>query len=612
MPLVVGTAGHIDHGKTSLVRALTGIDLDDTPEERARGITIELGFAHLDLADGRRIGLVDVPGHEKLVRTMVAGATGLDAVMLVVSAVDGVMPQTREHLQILGHLGVTEGFVVLTMADLVDDEMLALAVDDVVDAVSGTFLAGRPVLPVANPTGVGIDAVRDALTGLRPRPRARDGAFRLPVDRAFVRPGFGTVVTGTATSGRLNADAPVRIEPGGQATRVRGMVVHGRPATVAEAGQRVALNLGSVEVADVPRGTVIVAGPVAVTQMLDVWLDAASRVADGAPVRFLTGTAEQVGRVALVAEGRLDGGIPAQVRLDAPVAVWPGDAFVLRRVSPVETLGGGVIVDPWAPRLRMRDRDRHLVSLVALRGGDRAAWLRRAGPEGLSRAEAVERGCSQTGIALGDRVLAAEEVAAHQQALHDALTDFHAAHPLERGAGRREVRVHRLAALTDRAWEALVDHAIARGSVASDGATLRRADFTLRLDAAEVARRDALQRFFTDAGPGGADAADLARAFPGTELAAYVRMLEDAGLVEAVPGIGWADRSALDRVRSDVSAWFSQHAELRPVDFKVLTGLARKGAIPLLEWLDRQRITRRQGDVRVAGSGIRSDGGAPP
>ncbi|MCA9569222.1 MAG: selenocysteine-specific translation elongation factor, partial [Myxococcales bacterium] len=298
--LVVGTAGHIDHGKTSLVKMLTGRDLDTLPEEQERGITIALGFAPLDLPDGRRAALVDVPGHERLVRTMVAGATGLDAVMLVVSAVDGVMPQTREHLAILQLLGVRRGIVVVSMADLVDEELLELAMADVEDVVAGTFLEGCPIVPTSAPQGRGKDEVLGLLAGFTESQADPEGPFRLPVDRAFSRPGFGTVVTGTSWSGTLADGATVDLLPSSRQARVRGIQVQGQSTQAAPPRARVALNLAGTEVADVPRGTVVAHGHVPCPHMVDAvyeHLASSPPLDDGAPVRVLLGTSEVLGRI---------------------------------------------------------------------------------------------------------------------------------------------------------------------------------------------------------------------------------------------------------------------------------------------------------------------------
>ncbi len=610
MNLVVGTAGHIDHGKTSLVRSLTGLDLDRTPEERARGITIELGFARFDLPDGRHVAFVDVPGHERLVRTMIAGATGLDAVLLCVSAVDGVMPQTREHVHILDTLGLADGLLVLTMADLVDDELLEMAQDDAASAVAGTFLDGKPVLPFSSVTGFGRDALIAAIGRLTGRQRSVSAGFRLPIDRVFLRPGFGVVVTGTAAAGTFAEGDVLRIEPGGRAARVRGLEVHGRNATTAVAGQRIALNLAGVDVESIVRGDVVAGGPVAVSAVVDLWYrhQAQEPLPNGAPVRWLSGTAEALGHLHLAAEGEefeCGATVPAQVRLDSPVAIWPGDRFVVRRTSPLETLGGGVVVDPWAPRLRQRGRVAHGEAIERLFKGDRLVWLQRAGPEGLSLVERSARQLDDLGVVLGDCVLAPTIAEALVEQLLLSLAEFHADNPLARGAGRREIRSGVALQVTDRVWDGVAALACEQGHVVADGAVLRLATFAVRLTPAQREAQSTVIRAFEAAGPTGLDAGELARAFPGLDTTAHVRLLEHEGQIEAVAGLGWATLPALNRVRQQVRTWFTDHDTLTPGDFKELTGLARKGAIPLLEWLDRQRLTRRNGDTRVPGSAVR-------
>ncbi|MBW1881853.1 MAG: selenocysteine-specific translation elongation factor [Deltaproteobacteria bacterium] len=445
--LVVGTAGHIDHGKTALVRVLTGVDLDALPEEKERGITIALGFVPLDLSDGGRLAFVDVPGHERLVRTMVAGATGIDAVLLCVSAVDGVMPQTREHLAILELLGVADGAVVLTMVDLVDEELLELAMEDVSGAIRGTFLEGRPVVPFSAVTGEGKDDVVRALGGFRRPERDEDGPFRLPVDRAFVRAGFGTVVTGTVWSGSLEDGSQVTLLPSGTAARVRGIEVHGAQAERARAGWRAALNLAGVDREQVPRGVVVAEGPVPCPRILDVryrHLASGDPLQDGSPVRMLLGTAEGVGRLYIAEEGAevIPGtAVWAQVRLDTPLPALPGDRFVIRRPSPQETLGGGVVVDPWAFRMRRRNRVAAGEQLARLFRGEVEVWLERTGEQGLPLEEwnARARGAAG-GVRLGDRMLAPPVVARLEGALLMALEAYHRGQPLSLGANRRELR----------------------------------------------------------------------------------------------------------------------------------------------------------------------------
>jgi selenocysteine-specific elongation factor len=592
--LVVGTAGHIDHGKTSLVRALTGVDLDQLPEEKERGITIALGFTPYKLPSGRQIAFVDVPGHERLVRTMVAGATGLDAVLLCVSAVEGVMPQTREHLAILRLLGIERGIVALTMADLADDEMLELARLDVLEVVEGTFLANAPVIATSAVTRLGIDALTAALDALPDASRATDAPFRLPVDRAFVRRGFGTVTTGTARSGRLADGEEVEILPSGLRARVRGIEVHGETVGETLAGQRTALNLAGVERDDLHRGEVVVrARTIQPTSILDArvsLLPDAPEVAGR--VRVLLGTSEVMAAVSVLDGDALLPGHThyVQLRSEHPLVALPGDRFVLRRESPISTIGGGVVLDPWARRARKRDHEAALAECEALDRGEHWPFLRRAGDAGLSREEAALRGVD--GVVLGDRVLDPERVSFLQQSFLDALAAWHREHPLRPGIPRRDLRRGPLQALTERAFDGLADRLASQELVALEGPLVRAATFSIALDDTQSKALDRMARQVKDTGLEGADAAPLL-----AEAADLVHLLLERKELERV-----ADQlvhaavlaSLADRVR----AFLASRDRMTPADFKELTGLTRKHAIPLLEWLDRNRITVRVGDDR--------------
>ena len=608
--LIVGTAGHIDHGKTSMVRCLTGIDLDSLPEEQERGITIALGFTWLDLPDGRRAAFVDVPGHERLVRTMVAGATGIDAVLLCVSAVDGVMPQTREHLAILSLLGVERGAVVLTMADLVDPEMLELAQEDVADAVVGTFLEGAPILPFSAITGEGKDAVIERVAGFPDTERAPDGPFRLPVDRAFIRPGFGTVVTGTSWSGQLKDGETVQLLPGEGTARVRGIQVHGESADTAIAGRRTALNLAGIEVDDVPRGTVVSHGDVPCPSMIDVryeHLAGAPKLEDGVAVRVLLGTTECMGRLHLAADAEelLPGRVRyAQIRLEQPMPCLPGDRFVVRRSSPIETLGGGIVLDPWAQRMRRKNRLAWGKQLERLDKGDRGVWLERAGEVGLDPKEWARRSDGDEGIQLGDRMFARTVVGRLEGALLEALTQFHSEQPLALGANRRELRRGRLGHLTDRVFDALVDRLADLSTVEISGPMLRATGFQVALNEFQAGLKSALEDTIGRAGAGGILPKVLHAAHPEPEVAALLRLVESEGTAKQVTGLGWVANTSLQRLRDQLKQYFATEERLAPAAFKEMTGLSRKGAIPLLEHLDATKWTRRSGDDRVAGPNL--------
>ncbi|MEM6927641.1 MAG: selenocysteine-specific translation elongation factor, partial [Myxococcota bacterium] len=533
--LVVGTAGHIDHGKTSLVRLLTGQDLDKLPEEKERGITIALGFAPLDLPDGRRVGLVDVPGHERLVRTMIAGATGMDAVVLCVSAVDGVMPQTREHLSILRLLGVRTGTVAITMADLVDDEMLELVTEDVADAVEGTFLEGTEPVVVSAKDGRGRDALVAAIAAFPVRERTLDGPFRLPVDRTFTRPGFGTVVTGTVWSGTLRDGDTVRILPDGGPARVRGIEVHGEKVDLAQAGRRTALNLAGLE-SEVSRGQLVCAGKVPVTSMVDVryhHLPDAPPLADGAGIVLLHGTTERHARFVIVDPGldEVDPGtsVWAQLRLARPLPCLAGDRFVIRRPSPVETLGGGHVVDPWAPKLRRKDRETAASQLSRLDDGDVEVWLERAGELGVATSEWSERSAEDVGDVLADRRIASSVLLRLQGTLIEALAAYHHDHPLSLGAHRRELRRGRLAHVPEKAFDALVLRLAEEHAVIVQGALVRIAGFAVELTPAQRASHERLVAAVRSAGLTGRTEPDLSEELGTEDVPALLRLAEADG-----------------------------------------------------------------------------------
>lgn len=612
-PLVFGTAGHVDHGKTSLVKALTGVDLDRLPEEKQRGITIALGFTPLTLPSGRIAGLVDVPGHERLVRTMIAGASGLDAVVLCVSGVEGVMPQTREHLDILGLLGVTTGVVAVTMADLVDPELLALCVEEIGEQVRGTFLEGAPVIATSAVTGDGLPALLAALDRVAPPARPTDRPFRLPVDRAFARKGFGTVVTGTAWSGRLADGAEIEIQPGGRRARVRGVQVHGAGVTEAYAGARTALNLAGVELDEVGRGSWITApGTLPAPLVIDArytHLPDAPLFPEEARLTLLLGTREVEARVVpLDAEGLVPGETcHVQIRLGEPLPCLPGDRFVARRASPAATVGGGIVLDPYAPVARRRDAARTAALLDRIEAGDEEAWLQRAGAAGLSEAEVIARLGAPHGEKIGERWFAAVVAAAHRRALHDAVAAFHRDHPLASGANRKQLRGGVLLALSERDYLALLDAEVGAGRLSADGGRVHAPGHTVALTPSQEQWRE---RALAHLAAGGLEGvADLREAVPDPAYDALLYLLRERGEAEPIGDRIWSGAALVGLVER-VRAFFDTHASLDPAAFKELTGLSRRTAIPLLEWLDARGVTKRVGDARVRGSGA-SGQGAP-
>ena len=592
---VVGTAGHIDHGKTSLVRALTGVDLDALPEEKRRGITIALGFTPLELPSGRTASFVDVPGHERLVRTMIAGATGVDAVLLCISAVEGVMPQTREHLDILRLLDVDVGAIALTMADLVDEEMLELAVEDVRELVEGSFLEDAPLVVTSAEDRRGLEELIGVLDALPCEERGADGPFRLPVDRSFVQRGFGAVVTGTVLSGAVQDGQELRVLPQGDKVRVRGIQVHGLKTDRSRAGLRTALNLAGINREDLPRGTVVASDEVPVTSILDArvrLLAEAPELESGARVRLLLGTAEVLA-VAHGLDGDLVPGEPryVQLRTAEPVVALPGDRFVLRRESPVTTLGGGIVLDPWAPKLRPRDFARGVEELGRLEAGERGVLLERAGLAGLPVAEARRRGVE--GEVLAAQVFSPAAVARLREALRADLGRFHAEHPLRPGAPRRALHRGPLAALGPASFDALLR---SLDGVVVEGPRARLEGFEVRLTPQQSERRERLLQRAIELRWEGTRRDELLEDLEdGEELLALA--MED-GAILLVAGRLYA-KVAMEALIAEVRAVLEAEGELSPGRFKELTGLARRGAIPLLEWLDASKVTRREGDVRV-------------
>ncbi|HEU0030981.1 MAG TPA: selenocysteine-specific translation elongation factor [Kofleriaceae bacterium] len=628
-PIVLGTAGHIDHGKTSLVRALTGIDTDRLPVEKARGITTELGFARLDLGN-RRIAVVDVPGHERFVKSMVAGATGLDLVCLVIAADEGVMPQTREHLDICELLGVRRGLVVLTKRDLVDDEWLAMVTGDVRGALAGTFLESAPIVPVSTRTGVGLDELRAALGKAIDElpPRTKTGVFRLPIDRVFTVKGFGTIVTGTILGGEVALGDELVVIPSDLSARVRGIEVHGAAVDRAVAGSRAAVNVGGLAVEDLARGDLLAhPGRVAASHILDVELrylaSAPGPLGPRTKVLVHHGTAQVLATLALVGVTTLAPGSKslAQLRIDAttPLGALPGDHFIVRGFTATRsqgsTIGGGTIIRVLAPKARKGAAHAQTVaSLAAARQDQRIALdVRNAAFAGLSLHDLVRRlGVPATTLAdsLGKLVAAGELLVTgegdhahyvHAQAIAELeakIAALLAAAP--DGLAREGLRTQLPAALPARAYDAILAGLESRGKLATAGDRVTRvtAQAASKATLSPVEAKLATQLQTWGVEPLRPKEIPAALGMTEPQVKAAIDRLVAAKLVVKIKPDLFMHAATVDDLRARLVKFLDEHKTIDAQQWKDLTGASRKFTIPLAEFFDAEKLTLRVGDVR--------------
>ncbi|HVX67528.1 MAG TPA: selenocysteine-specific translation elongation factor [Bryobacteraceae bacterium] len=617
--IIVGTAGHIDHGKTALVRALTGIDTDRLQEEKRRGISIDLGFAHLELPGDLRIGFVDVPGHERFIKNMLAGVGGIDLVLLVVAADESIKPQTREHFDICRLLGITHGLVALTKTDLVDSDVLELARLEVDEFVAGSFLEGAPVVAVSSASGAGLDELRASLAALASTLPPKDAGryFRLPVDRAFSMHGFGTVVTGTLVSGSVALEQEVELAPVGRRLRVRGIEVHGRPAGRALAGQRTAVNLAGIEPAEIARGMVLTEpGRFRPAVRIDCslrLLASARPLKHLAPVHFHSGSAEVEAEVRLLdGAGTLQPGASAYARLvlHEPLLLLPGDRFIVRMFSPVTTIGGGVVLDTTAHRYRRGEPARDRLAMLELgTPSQRVALLVRESKYGLSLPELA----AATGLLAAEIESAAgsEELVAIRQPefrlvdrewfhtaharINSLLRTFHRQHPLAAGMSKEELRSRELPGAPAFLLDALAGGA---PGIVVEGETVRLAAHRVVLKQEEEQASSAIEAAFRAAGldaPALEDVLRKAGIEPARARTLLQMLLRRGTLVKIGEMIFHGE--PLAALRGKLATYKGRR--LSVPQFKELAGVSRKYAIPLLEYLDRERVTRREGDERL-------------
>ncbi|MEN8256651.1 MAG: selenocysteine-specific translation elongation factor [Thermodesulfobacteriota bacterium] len=630
--IVLGTAGHVDHGKTSLVRALSGIETDRLKEEKKRGITIELGFAFLDLPCGHRLGIVDVPGHEKFVKNMVAGASGIDLVAFVIAADEGIMPQTREHFEICRLLGVDKGLIVVTKKDMVEPDWLELVEEEIRDFFNDTFLEEAPLVTVSSTTGDGIDDVKSVLDSLVSQCDFTEahGPFRLPVDRVFAMKGFGAVVTGTSISGRINVGDEVEIFPHHQYGKIRGIQSHSQSVDMVEAGKRTAINVQGVEKEHIHRGNMLVTpGCLEPTYMLDtsfLYLSSCEKpLKNRTRVRVHLGSAEIMGRVVLLEDEVLAPGVETnvQILLEEPVGVWPGDHYVVRSYSPVATIGGGVVYSV-SPRKRRRFKPENEQAFKVYGQDDQEELfllhLRESGYKGLTMAELGVK----TGI-FGNRLqkmlktpISARKIMVIDserklmvsqdrfddlaQAITEALALYHQDNPLKTGLAKEELRSKLFGAQENKIFQAVLNNLLKKEVIASEDSLVRMADHKVVLQADEKEVQADMLAMYEKAGLTTptykevlARFADLSPDFVKEMVGVLVK---DGKLVKVNEDL-YFYKDHLGKLQDDLIAFIKAEGDIDAPRFKGLTGLTRKFSIPLLEYFDKEKVTLRVGDTRI-------------
>lgn len=636
-PIILGTAGHIDHGKTSLIRALTGIDTDRLKEEKARGITIELGFAHLTLPSGESMGIIDVPGHEKFVRHMVAGATGIDMVAMVIAADEGVMPQTREHMDICQLLGVRSGLIVLTKVDLAGAEWLDLVEEDVREFVKGSFLETAPLVHFSAVDLKGTEEVLAAISEVASSlaERQSGGLFRMPLDRVFTMRGFGTVVTGTPISGTLTVGDTVQIFPGSLTAKIRGLEVHNERVTQVSAGLRSAINLQGVSKEDVNRGQVLShEKSLLPSRSMDVWLQYLSNnekpLKNRARIRFHVGTAEILGRALLLDSETLAPGRsgPAQIQLEEETAALSGDRFVLRSYSPVRTIAGGEILHP-RPTRHKRFQESVIADLNILHERDPIKKLNvliaSAGSKGTSAGElaalidlpakklknALNTILSDKEALIYDkengRILSSGVIRALNGRVLKILVEYHETYPLRPGLNKEELKT-RIPPLADNKLLAFIlENLRETKAVGVEQDIIHLFDHRPSLAKEHEEIESRLLHTYKQAGLTPPYFKDVSAGLTGSvnQQREVLELMLNKNILVRVKDDLYFHHQALEGVKKQILDHFHETKELTTPRFKEMTGLTRKYLIPLLEYFDTQGLTMRLGDIRV----LRNDTG---
>jgi selenocysteine-specific elongation factor len=638
--IILGTAGHVDHGKTSFIKAITGIDTDRLKEEKERGITIELGFAHLDLPCGHRIGIVDVPGHERFVRNMVAGAAGMDLVAFIIAADEGVMPQTREHFEICQLLGIKDGIIVLTKKDLVDEEWLELVQDDIREYFKDTFLEAAPIIPVSSITGEGIETVKETINDkVSTLPFQEEfGPFRLAVDRVFSMKGFGTVLTGSSLSGRISVGDELEFYPAQVVAKIRGIQVHGKDVDLVEAGHRTAINLQGIDKEMVNRGDIAATpGCMVNSTLLDVdfqYLKSISKkLKNRTQVRVHVGTREITGRVVFMETDEVNPGETANIQLllQEPAAVWPGDRYVVRSYSPVRTIGGGSILNN-APIKRKRtvqkDRDiNHSIFQTYLHGSDidrLLFFLKESGNAGLTQNQLSTRvglfgnklkKLLQNPISSGDilvvdsdrqRFLAVPVLQHLTKSITEILQDYHKSNPLMTGLAKEELKSGIKPPVDQKLFQFALDSMVKKKVIIQDQAEVRIIDFEVTLQIDEQELKERIYKIYKDSGlipPNYKEIISNISELPEKQVRQVMNLLmQDNQLIKVTESL-YFDAKQIEDLGKRVTVFIKEHGDIDAPRFKELTGLTRKFSIPLLEYFDKIKLTIRIDDKRVLRKG---------
>jgi selenocysteine-specific elongation factor len=629
--IVLGTAGHVDHGKTALIKALTGVDTDRLKEEKERGITIELGFASLTLPGGQTVGVVDVPGHERFIKNMVSGAAGIDLVIMVIAADEGVMPQTKEHLHICSLLGLKKGLVALTKVDLVDEDWRALVTDDIRAFLKGTFLEASPIVPVSALTGEGLQDLLHALHHVASEIEEKDdaGLFRLPIDRVFSMKGFGTVVTGTLISGSIRTGEDVTVLPHRISSRIRGMQVHNQSVSLAESGQRTAINLQGLEKATIARGDVLTRpDTLETTRRLDVYFEYLptneKKLKHRTLVRFHAGASEVMARINFLDRDDIapGGKAFAQLFLAVPVVVIAGDCFVIRSYSPITTIGGGVVLDPLS-RKHKRYSEQLIRELECLQHGDDlervATIIDRSSFSGIDlRGMVIQTGLSQSQVKrrlealfslkraiLLDReetrVISFRIYLNMQDKLMSDIRTFHDKFPLQEGMSREELRTKVGSFVSPRLFNAVMRYMEKDGRIVIDRESLRLPDHRVNLQGELEELRWSISDLYRNAGLTPPSLKEVLGTFAAhkSRVGSVLNiMFKDGSLIKVNEDL-YFDQAALARLREDYKNLLMKDGKATPVSFKALTGLSRKYIIPLLEYFDMTKLTVRSGEHRI-------------